>query len=271
MCKACFLWVYMCSWAARGLCGSNKFILLGLIPTLLLQLLHFFFFYFLLGEWKWEWKKKRTLPHVMFACAHLPQAAGRCVNTMNYGWSCWSPQSAARVDLFYSSLSSRTPCGTGKTQNLPIFYAWEVSPGLYWLKLGKEKLESFHTFPVWKILLFKRIFQSKKQLSKANLCFSLLEMNSSAVCQGIFLGLKGRDGKRFPIKARERQKQGLSMDCSWHRSWVLVWLGARSVVCLDFCFLCPWKGMIEISLARLFSGFLDKNFAGISYMAQKPL
>lgn len=97
-------------------------------------------------------------------------------------------------------------------------------------------------------------------------------MNSFAVCQGIFLGLKGRDGKRcLAIRARERQKQGLSMDCAWHRSWVLVWLGARSVVCLDFCFPYPWKGIIDISLARLFSVFLDKNFAGISYMAQKPL
>lgn len=181
------------------------------------------------------------------------------------------PTERSGVDLFYSSLSSRTPRGTGKTQNLPIFCAWEVSPGLYWLKLGKEKLESFHTFPVWKILLFKRIFQSKKQLSEANLRFSLLEMNSFAVCQGIFLGLRGRDGKRFPIKAKERQKQGLSMDCAWHRSWVLAWLGARSVVCLDFCFPYPWKGMIDISLARLFSGFLDKNFAGIDYMVQKPL
>lgn len=112
------------------------------------------------------------------------------------------------IDLFYSSLSSRSPRGTGKTQKLPIFCAWEDSPGLYSLKLGKEKLESFHTFPVRKILLFKRIFQSKKQLSKAKLCFSLLETNSFAVCQGIFfLGLRGRGGK-----ARERQKAGTVCD-----------------------------------------------------------
>lgn len=193
----------------------------------------------------------------MFVCAHLSQAAGRCVNTMNYGLSC------SGGDLFYSSLSSRTPRGAGKTQNLPIFHAWEVSPGLYWLKLGKEKLESFHTFPVWKILLFKRIFQSEKQLSKAKLCFSLLEMNSFAVCQDIFFRFKGKRRQEMPRQGKGKTKAGtqhglgmtqeLSSCMAWSRICSLSgFLFSTSLEWLIF----PLQGCFQASGIKILQGFI---------------
>lgn len=175
--------------------------------------------------------------------------------------------STVELMCFIHPSAAEFPVGLGKPKTFLFFCAWEVSPGLYWLNLGKGRLESFHTFPVWKILLFKRIFQSKKQLSKAKLwAFFLLEMSSFAVCQGIFLGLRGRDGKGcLAIKARERQKQGLCV--TQQLSSCVTW----SKICLDFCFPYPWRGIIDIFLVRLFSGYLDRNFPGINFMAQKPL
>lgn len=228
--------VHKCFWTARGLCGSNKFIPLGLIPTLLLQPIPFFilfYFFFLLGEGK----KEEALAHVMFVCAHLSQAAGRCVKTMNYGWSCWN----AGIDLFYSSLSS-THWGTGKTQNLPIFCAWEVSPGLYRLKLGKERSwRAFTPFQYGKFSCSRGYFSLKNSCQRQSYVFLSWKWTLLQHAKVFFLGLRRRDA--LPSRPGTVHATGAEFLCGLEQDLCFVWI---------FVFPIPGKELLIFPLQCCF-------------------
>lgn len=258
-CKIYFLWHVLLD--SQGLVWKQWIYSSGINPYSA-SLAYFFF-----PCWESE-RRKKLLPMPCLCVLIFPKQQVDMSKPWIMNGAAGMLQIHSGIDLFYSSLSS-THCGTGKTQNLPIFCAWEVSPGLYWLKLGKEKLESFHTFPVWEILLFKRIFQSEKQLSKAKLWgFFLLEMNSFAACQGIFFRFKGkRWQEKLSHQGQGKTKAGTVHDtgaeflCDLEQDLWFVWI---------LVFPIPGKELLIFPLRGCFQAFRIEIFQELIIWHRSP-